>query len=58
MSIDKNAAQRRILTVRAEVLGSLRRDLQLLSAEVLLGMQRHWRGVFPVSPKQIFLFGW
>ena len=36
MSIDKNAGQRRILTVRAEVLGSLRRDLRLLSVPRLV----------------------
>ena len=40
MSIE-NTAQRRMLTIRVEVLGSLPRDLQLLSAEALLGVQYH-----------------
>ena len=40
MSIDKNTAQQ-MLTIRVEVLGGLRRVLQLLSAEDLIGIQHH-----------------
>ena len=41
MGANENAAQRRMLTILIEVLGSFRRDLQLRSAEVLFGMQQH-----------------
>ena len=41
MSIDKNTAQRRMVTVCAEVLGSLRRSLKLRSAEGLSGIVQH-----------------